>query len=114
MVGVEKTACVFAPGLTIRRDPGLDIPLRRGLAEFLLHDLISFSLLSGFSFHLFELGQQQALVTELMDMGRSEIHQRLMRPVVMVSLDVAADLFFGRDLIGIIPDQIDLLLLIVQ
>jgi hypothetical protein len=28
----------------------------------------------------------------------------------MVSLDVAADLFSGRDLIGIIPDQIDLLL----
>jgi hypothetical protein len=30
--------------------------------------------------------------------------------VVMVLLDVAADLFSGRDLIGIIPDQIDLLL----
>ena len=43
-------------------------------------------------------------------MGRSEIHQRLMGPAVVIALDVTADLFLGRDLIGIVPYQIDLFL----
>jgi hypothetical protein len=34
-----------------------------------------------------------------------------MGPAVVISLDVAADLFSGRDLIGIVPYQINLLLL---
>ena len=72
---------------------------------------VRFSFLPSLSFHLIELRQQLALVIDLMHMGRSEIHQRLMGPLVMISLDIPADLFSGRDLIGIIPHQINLLLL---
>ena len=86
-------------------------PRGRRLAEFLLRDPISFSFLSGFSFHLFELGHQSAFVIDLMHVGRSEILKPLMWPAVVIVLDVAANLFFGRDLIGIIPHQINFFLL---
>ena len=85
-------------------------PLDGRLADILFFRPVGFSLLSGPSLHLFELRQQRTLVVELMDMGRSEIKQRLVRPGLIVGLDVAAQFFPGRYLIGIVSHQIDLFL----
>jgi PEP-utilising enzyme, PEP-binding domain len=39
---------------------------------------------------------RRTFVIDLMDVGRSEIHQRLMGSMVMIVLDIPADRFFGR------------------
>src|SRR5438034_6550501 len=50
----------------------------------LLLSPVGFSLLTGLSFHLVQFHHQHALVIELMDMGRSEIKQRLVWPGLIV------------------------------
>ena len=81
------------------------------LADILFFRPVGFSFLSCLSFEIFELLQQRALVVALMDMSRCEIKQRLVRPDLIVGLDVTAQFFPGRYLIGIVPYQIDLFLL---
>ena len=81
------------------------------MIDLLFFRPVRFAFVSGRFLHLLELLQQQTLVVELMDMGRSEIHQRLMGPAVVVALDVTAQFFSCRYLIGIVSHQIDLFLL---
>ena len=81
------------------------------LGDILFFLPVGFSFLSCLSFDIFELLQQRALVVELMHMSRCEIKQRLVRPDLVVGLDVTAQFFPGRYLIGIISYQINLFLL---
>src|SRR5687768_14422828 len=76
-------------------------PLDRRSTDFLLLSPVGFSLLTGLSFHLVQFHHQHALVIELMDMGRSEIKQRLVWPGVIVGLDVSAKFLARRLCIGI-------------
>src|SRR6266498_5378894 len=62
--------------------------LDRRLADILFFRPVGFSFLSCLSFDVFELLQQRALVVELMHMSRCEIKQRLVRPGLVVGLDV--------------------------
>ena len=71
---------------------GWTSPRKRGRARIWVLPPVGFAFVSGPSFHLFKLGQQQTLVVDLVDMSRSEIHQRLMRAVAMVSLDTASQI----------------------
>ena len=95
----------------MRRTLTWTFPLKRRLIDLLFFRPVRFAFVSGRFLHLLELLQQQTLVVELMDMGRSEIHQRLMGPAVVVALDVTAQFFSCRYLIGIVSHQIDLFLL---
>jgi hypothetical protein len=81
------------------------------LGDILFFLPVGFSLLSCLSFDILELLHQRALVVELMDMSRCEIKQPLVRPDLVVGLDVTAQFFRGRYLIGIISHQINLFLL---
>ena len=94
-----------------RPPPTWTSPLNRRLAPISIVLPVRFSPLASSALDLFELSQQPTFVIDLMDMSRCKIHQRLMRPLVVISLDIPANLFSGRDLVGIIAHQINLLLL---
>jgi hypothetical protein len=111
VVGVEKRLPYLPQDRRSRSDPDLGAsPLDRRLTDFLLLRPVDFSFLSGLSFHLVEFLHQHAFVIELMHMGRSEIKQPLVRPALIVGLDVTAKFLARRLFIGIVPHQIDLFL----
>lgn len=65
-------------------------PLDIRLTEFLLLSPVGFSYLAGSSFYLVWFLDQRSLVIKLIDMSRSEIIERLVRPALIVELDITA------------------------